>query len=82
MAVMIPDDVEGFCTDGERHFYGFLKAVAKPDSKYLVWYLLSLAKRVSIVASMVLLLCTGIYLGNNYKNEFTVTSDTPLERMW
>lgn len=39
MAVMIPDDVEGFCTDGERHFYGFLKAVAKPDSKYLVWYL-------------------------------------------
>jgi len=39
MAVMIPDDVEGFCTDGERHFYGFLKAVAKPDSRYLVWYL-------------------------------------------
>lgn len=39
MAVMIPDDVEDFCTDGERHFYGFLKAVAKPDSKYLVWYL-------------------------------------------
>lgn len=39
MAVMIPDDVEGFCTDGERHFYGFLKAVAKPDSKYLVCYL-------------------------------------------
>jgi len=39
MAVMIPDDVEDFCTDGERHFYGFLKAVAKPDSRYLVWYL-------------------------------------------
>lgn len=39
MAVMIPSDVENFCTDGERHFYGFLKAVARPDSKYLVWYL-------------------------------------------
>jgi len=39
MAVMIPSDVENFSTDGERQFYGFLKAVAKPDSKYLVWYL-------------------------------------------
>ncbi len=39
MAVMIPDNVQDFCTDGERQFYGFLKAVAKPDSKYLVWYL-------------------------------------------
>jgi len=35
MAVMIPDDVEDFCTNGERHFYGFLKNAAKPDSKYL-----------------------------------------------
>ena len=35
MAVMIPDDVEDFCTDGERQFYGFLKTAAKPDSKYL-----------------------------------------------
>ena len=39
MAVMIPDDVQNFCTEGERHFYGFLKTAAKPDSKYLVWYL-------------------------------------------
>ncbi len=39
MAVMIPDDVQDFCTEGERHFYGFLKTAAKPDSKYLVWYL-------------------------------------------
>ena len=39
MAVMIPDDVQDFCTEGERHFYGFLKTAAKPDNKYLVWYL-------------------------------------------
>lgn len=39
MALMIPDDVQEFCTEGERHFYGFLKTAAKPDSKYLVWYL-------------------------------------------
>ncbi|MBP7233070.1 MAG: AAA family ATPase [Syntrophaceae bacterium] len=39
MAVMIPDDVQDFCTEGERHFYGFLKTAAKPDSKYLAWYL-------------------------------------------
>ncbi len=24
MAVMIPDDVQDFCTEGERHFYDFL----------------------------------------------------------
>ena len=39
MAVMIPSDVENFSTDGECQFYGFLKAVAKPDIKYLAWYL-------------------------------------------
>lgn len=39
MAIMIPDDVEDFCTEGERHFYGFLKTVAKPDNKYIAWYL-------------------------------------------
>jgi len=39
MAVMIPDDVDQFSTDGERQFYGFLKTAAKPDSKYLAWYL-------------------------------------------
>jgi hypothetical protein len=39
MAVMIPDDVDQFSTDGERQFYGFLKTAAKLDSKYLAWYL-------------------------------------------
>lgn len=39
MAVMIPDNIQNFCTKGERHFYVFLKANAKPDSKKLVWYL-------------------------------------------
>ncbi len=39
MAVMIPDDVAQFSTDGERQFYGFLKTAAKPDSKYMAWYL-------------------------------------------
>jgi len=39
MAVMIPDNVQDFCTEGECHFYRFLKAAAKPDSKYVVWYL-------------------------------------------
>jgi hypothetical protein len=39
MALMIPNDVQDFCTEGERHFYGFLKSTAKPDSKYLAWYL-------------------------------------------
>lgn len=39
MAVMIPDGVEHFGTVWERQFYGFLKTAAKPDSKYLAWYL-------------------------------------------
>ncbi|MEI6260680.1 MAG: NERD domain-containing protein/DEAD/DEAH box helicase [Deltaproteobacteria bacterium] len=39
MAIMIPDDVAQFSTDGERQFYGFLKTAAKPDSKYTAWYL-------------------------------------------
>jgi hypothetical protein len=33
MATMIPDDTH-FTTDGERQFYGFLKTVARPDSRY------------------------------------------------
>lgn len=36
---MIPDDIDQFKTDGERQFYGFLKAVAKPDVNYIAWYL-------------------------------------------
>jgi hypothetical protein len=39
MALMIPDDITHFTTDGERQFYGFLKSAAKPDSKYTAWYL-------------------------------------------
>ena len=39
MAIMIPNDVEEFGTDGERVFFDFLRSVAKPDSRYIVWYL-------------------------------------------
>jgi hypothetical protein len=39
MATMIPDSVEQFTTDGERQTYQFLKTVAKPDARYLCWYL-------------------------------------------
>lgn len=46
MAVMIPDDVQNFCTEGERHFYGLLKTAAKPASKYLAWYLPDIRGRV------------------------------------
>jgi len=38
MATMIPDDIERFTTDGERQFYQFLHAVAKPDSQFVTWY--------------------------------------------
>ena len=30
---------EEFRTEGERKFYKFLEAVAKPDGSYLSWYL-------------------------------------------
>ena len=39
MATMIPSDVDQFTTDGERQFYRFLERVARPDSRYLSWYL-------------------------------------------
>ena len=39
MATMIPSDVGQFTTDGERQFYRFLERVARPDSRYLSWYL-------------------------------------------
>ena len=39
MATMIPDDIQVFTTDGERTFYRFLQAVAKPDNRHLSWYL-------------------------------------------
>ncbi len=38
MAIMIPEDVEKFTTDGERQVYQFFTAVAKPDPAYIVWY--------------------------------------------
>ncbi|MFC1817479.1 3'-5' exonuclease [Thermodesulfobacteriota bacterium] len=38
MATMIPNDIEEFTTDGEKRFYQFLKAVAKPDSEFISWY--------------------------------------------
>jgi len=39
MAIMIPDKIEQFTTDGERQFYKFLESVAKPNSRYISWYL-------------------------------------------
>ena len=39
MATMIPENVENFTTEGEKQSYRFLEAVAKPDVKYLCWYL-------------------------------------------
>jgi len=38
MAFMIPQDVEEFKTEGEKHFYAFLEFNAKPDATYLAWY--------------------------------------------
>jgi hypothetical protein len=38
MAIMIPNDIEQFNTDGEEAFYRFLISVAKPDELYIVWY--------------------------------------------
>jgi len=35
---MLPDDIDQFETDGERRFYKFLEAAAKPDSQYTSWY--------------------------------------------
>ena len=39
MATMIPNDVEEFQTEGERVFFRFLQAIAKPDLRYVAWYL-------------------------------------------
>jgi hypothetical protein len=39
MATMIPNDVEEFQTEGEKVFFRFLQSVAKPDSRYVGWYL-------------------------------------------
>jgi hypothetical protein len=39
MAIMIPNDVEEFQTEGERVFFRFLQSAAKPDCRYVTWYL-------------------------------------------
>jgi superfamily I DNA and RNA helicase len=38
MAIMIPENVEEFKTEGERQFYKFLEEVAKPDAGHITWY--------------------------------------------
>lgn len=45
MATMIPSDVQEFKTDGEKLFYHFLQAIAKPDEEYIVWYLPEIKNR-------------------------------------
>ena len=39
MATMIPQNVQEFTTEGERQTYRFLEAVAKPDNRFICWYL-------------------------------------------
>lgn len=39
MATMIPDNVKVFTTEGERQTYLFLEKVAKPDNRFICWYL-------------------------------------------
>jgi hypothetical protein len=38
MALMIPDNIEEFKTEGEGRFCRFLAAAAKPDNSFLAWY--------------------------------------------
>ena len=45
MATMIPENVEQFTTEGERQTYRFLEAVAKPDNRFICWYLPDLQGR-------------------------------------
>jgi hypothetical protein len=39
MAIVIPNDVEEFQAEGGRVFFRFLQSVARPDSRYVAWYL-------------------------------------------
>ncbi len=39
MATMIPENVKEFTTEGERQTYLFLERVAKPDNRFVCWYL-------------------------------------------
>ena len=36
---MIPQNVKQFTTEGERQTYIFLETVAKPDNRFICWYL-------------------------------------------
>lgn len=45
MALMIPDYTSEFTTEGERRFYEFLAAAAKPDNRFTGWYLPDLEGR-------------------------------------
>lgn len=38
MPLIIPDDIEQFTTTGEEVFCRFLRTVAKPDDRFIVWY--------------------------------------------
>lgn len=38
MPLIIPDDIQRFTTPGEEIFCRFLRTVAKPDDRYIVWY--------------------------------------------
>ena len=38
MPLIIPDDIEHYTTAGEEIFCRFLRTVAKPDDRYIVWY--------------------------------------------
>ena len=39
MAYMISQRVDQFTTEGERQTYRFLESVAKPDNRFVCWYL-------------------------------------------
>ena len=39
MAKMFPANNETFLNDGEKIFYRFIDAAARPDSKYMCWYI-------------------------------------------
>lgn len=45
MATMIPENVKEFTTEGERQTYLFLEKVAKPDNRFICWYLPDLQDR-------------------------------------
>ena len=38
MPLMIPEDIEQFTTAGEEAFYRYLRAFAKPDDQFVIWY--------------------------------------------